>query len=130
VVSAPGAQIEWKYIVIDEAQRMKDRQSKLAKDLDRFTAARRLLLTGTPLQNELSELWSLLNLLLPEVHRPGQLLKGLVFSMRVTCLVTWLPVLVTKCVLTSPRCNYHASHCAAWASCLPVAACWHFGCRG
>ena len=65
------AQIEWKYIVIDEAQRMKDRQSKLAKDLDRFTAARRLLLTGTPLQNELSELWSLLNLLLPEVRCPG-----------------------------------------------------------
>lgn len=61
-------QVEWKYIVIDEAQRMKDRQSKLAKDLDRFTAARRLLLTGTPLQNELSELWSLLNLLLPEAR--------------------------------------------------------------
>ncbi|CAK0787464.1 hypothetical protein CVIRNUC_010684 [Coccomyxa viridis] len=61
------SKVEWKYIVIDEAQRMKDRQSKLAKDLDRFTGARRLLLTGTPLQNELSELWSLLNLLLPEV---------------------------------------------------------------
>ena len=61
-------QVDWKYIVIDEAQRMKDRQSKLAKDLDRFTSARRLLLTGTPLQNELSELWSLLNLLLPEVR--------------------------------------------------------------
>ncbi|KAK9816457.1 hypothetical protein WJX72_000543 [[Myrmecia] bisecta] len=61
------AKIEWNYIIIDEAQRMKDRQSKLAKDLDRFTAARRLLLTGTPLQNELAELWSLLNLLLPEV---------------------------------------------------------------
>ena len=60
-------QVEWKYIIIDEAQRMKDRQSKLAKDLDRFTASRRLLLTGTPLQNELRELWSLLNLLLPEV---------------------------------------------------------------
>lgn len=49
---------------------MKDRQSKLARDLDRFTAARRLLLTGTPLQNELRELWSLLNLLLPEVRTP------------------------------------------------------------
>ena len=66
----PCAQVEWKYIIIDEAQRMKDRDSKLAKDLDRFKAARRLLLTGTPLQNELRELWSLLNLLLPEV-RPG-----------------------------------------------------------
>jgi SWI/SNF-related matrix-associated actin-dependent regulator of chromatin subfamily A member 2/4 len=60
-------QVEWKYIIIDEAQRMKDRQSKLAKDLDRFTTARRLLLTGTPLQNDLRELWSLLNLLLPAV---------------------------------------------------------------
>lgn len=60
-------QVEWKYIIIDEAQRMKDRQSKLAKDLDRFVASRRLLLTGTPLQNDLRELWSLLNLLLPEV---------------------------------------------------------------
>ena len=60
-------QVEWKYVIIDEAQRMKDRQSKLAKDLDRFSASRRLLLTGTPLQNELRELWSLLNLLLPEV---------------------------------------------------------------
>jgi SWI/SNF-related matrix-associated actin-dependent regulator of chromatin subfamily A protein 2/4 len=60
-------QVEWKYIIIDEAQRMKDRSSKLAKDLDRYTAARRLLLTGTPLQNELAELWSLLNLLLPDV---------------------------------------------------------------
>lgn len=61
-------QVEWKYIIIDEAQRMKDRQSKLAKDLDRFVASRRLLLTGTPLQNDLRELWSLLNLLLPEVQ--------------------------------------------------------------
>ncbi|KAK2080232.1 hypothetical protein QBZ16_000085 [Prototheca wickerhamii] len=61
------AKIDWQYIIIDEAQRMKDRESKLAKDLDKFTAARRLLLSGTPLQNDLLELWSLLNLLLPEV---------------------------------------------------------------
>lgn len=149
-------QVDWQYIIIDEAQRMKDRQSKLARDLDKFTgghpalgaalgsarrcrvgcingccllglrlaarggtschatpspggplsrhsrmlglhaapnprarpsrhvytlstcprcfapprrraAARRLLLSGTPLQNDLQELWSLLNLLLPEV---------------------------------------------------------------
>lgn len=39
-------QVEWKYIVIDEAQRMKDRESKLAKDLERFITSRRLLLTG------------------------------------------------------------------------------------
>lgn len=61
------SKIDWQYIVIDEAQRMKDRQSKLAKDLDRFNSVRRLLLSGTPLQNDLLELWSLLNLLLPDV---------------------------------------------------------------
>ncbi|KAG6434319.1 hypothetical protein SASPL_105944 [Salvia splendens] len=61
------SKIDWKYIVIDEAQRMKDRESVLARDLDRYRCQRRLLLTGTPLQNDLKELWSLLNLLLPEV---------------------------------------------------------------
>ncbi|KAJ3685779.1 hypothetical protein LUZ61_014943 [Rhynchospora tenuis] len=61
------SRIDWKYIIIDEAQRMKDRESVLARDLDRYRCQRRLLLTGTPLQNDLKELWSLLNLLLPEV---------------------------------------------------------------
>ena len=42
--------LDWKYIVIDEAQRLKERQSKLSRDLDVFRAQRRLLLTGTPLQ--------------------------------------------------------------------------------
>lgn len=44
----------WKYLVIDEAQRMKDRDSKLAKAFDRFTFEKRLLLTGTPLQVQLT----------------------------------------------------------------------------
>lgn len=43
----------------------------LLQDLNKFTTARRLLLTGTPLQNELKELWSLLNLLLPDVRCCG-----------------------------------------------------------
>jgi SNF2 family DNA or RNA helicase len=46
---------------------LQDRKSKLSQDLDKFTTARCLLLTGTPLQNDLRELWSLLNLLLPKV---------------------------------------------------------------
>ena len=61
------SKVNWQYIVIDEAQRLKDREGRLARDLDRFRCNRRLLLTGTPLQNDLSELWSLLNLLLPQV---------------------------------------------------------------
>jgi SWI/SNF-related matrix-associated actin-dependent regulator of chromatin subfamily A protein 2/4 len=61
------SKVDWKYIIIDEAQRMKDRESRLSRDLDRFKCERRLLLTGTPLQNDLQELWALLNLLLPQV---------------------------------------------------------------
>ncbi|KAL4562685.1 hypothetical protein LXL04_026715 [Taraxacum kok-saghyz] len=61
------SRVDWKYIIIDEAQRMKDRESVLARDLDKYRCQRRLLLTGTPLQNDLKELWSLLNLLLPDV---------------------------------------------------------------
>jgi hypothetical protein len=48
------SKVEWKYIIIDEAQRMKDRESRLARDLDRFRCHRRLLLTGTPLQVHLA----------------------------------------------------------------------------
>ena len=59
--------IKWRYLIIDEAQRMKDRESKLSRDLDYFECQNRLLLTGTPLQNDLSELWALLNLLLPHI---------------------------------------------------------------
>lgn len=44
------SKVDWKYIIIDEAQRMKDRESVLARDLDRYKCQRRLLLTGTPLQ--------------------------------------------------------------------------------
>lgn len=51
------SRVDWKYIIIDEAQRMKDRDSVLARDLDRYRCQRRLLLTGTPLQvNQISVL--------------------------------------------------------------------------
>ena len=61
------SKVNWQYVVIDEAQRLKDREGRLSRDLDKFRCNRRLLLTGTPLQNDLNELWSLLNLLLPQV---------------------------------------------------------------
>lgn len=61
------SQIPWKYIVIDEAHRIKNFECKLLQELKSYSSANRLLLTGTPLQNNLTELWSLLNFLLPEV---------------------------------------------------------------
>ncbi|KAF9989414.1 hypothetical protein BGZ75_006402 [Mortierella antarctica] len=57
----------WKYIIVDEGHRLKNMDCKLIRELKSYHSANRLLLTGTPLQNNLSELWSLLNFLLPDI---------------------------------------------------------------
>ena len=57
----------WRYIVIDEAHRLKNEKSRLAVTLRMLSCNNRMLITGTPLQNNLHELWALLNFLLPEV---------------------------------------------------------------
>ncbi|KAJ1943866.1 putative ATPase, partial [Kickxella alabastrina] len=57
----------WKFIIIDEGHRIKNMNCKLIRDLKSYQSTNRLLLTGTPLQNSLSELWSLLNFLLPDI---------------------------------------------------------------
>ncbi|KAF9361452.1 hypothetical protein BGX26_003196 [Mortierella sp. AD094] len=58
---------QWKYIIVDEGHRLKNMDCKLIRELKSYHSANRMLLTGTPLQNNLSELWSLLNFLLPEI---------------------------------------------------------------
>jgi ATP-dependent helicase STH1/SNF2 len=59
---------QWQYIIVDEGHKMKNPKSKFAQTLGQlYNSEHRLLLTGTPLQNNLQELWSLLNFLLPDV---------------------------------------------------------------
>ncbi|KAF9339992.1 hypothetical protein BGZ91_003938 [Linnemannia elongata] len=58
---------QWKYIIVDEGHRLKNMDCRLIRELKSYHSANRLLLTGTPLQNNLSELWSLLNFLLPDI---------------------------------------------------------------
>ncbi|XP_063696031.1 chromodomain-helicase-DNA-binding protein Mi-2 homolog [Culicoides brevitarsis] len=55
--------IEWEALVVDEAHRLKSNQSKFFKVLSGYTLNYKLLLTGTPLQNNLEELFHLLNFL-------------------------------------------------------------------
>ena len=60
------SQIPWKSCVIDEAHRLKNRNCKLLEGLRLFSFDHRVLLTGTPLQNNVEELFSLLNFLEPQ----------------------------------------------------------------
>ncbi|XP_028279978.1 lymphoid-specific helicase [Parambassis ranga] len=58
---------QWKYLIVDEGHRIKNLNCRLVRELKALPTDNKLLLTGTPLQNNLAELWSLLNFLLPEV---------------------------------------------------------------
>ncbi|KAL4978412.1 SNF2 family N-terminal domain-containing protein [Aspergillus desertorum] len=61
------AQYQWRYIIVDEGHRLKNMNCRLIKELLSYNSANRLLITGTPLQNNITELWSLLHFLLPEI---------------------------------------------------------------
>ncbi|XP_055918769.1 helicase domino isoform X2 [Eupeodes corollae] len=60
---------KWKYLILDEAQNIKNFKSQRWQLLLNFSTERRLLLTGTPLQNDLMELWSLMHFLMPYVFQ-------------------------------------------------------------
>lgn len=57
--------IPFGYAVLDEAQHIKNRTTRNAKSVKMIQAAHRLILTGTPIENSLDELWSLFDFLMP-----------------------------------------------------------------
>lgn len=62
------SKVKWVHMIIDEGHRMKNSNSKLSETLTQFYHTDyRLILTGTPLQNNLPELWALLNFVLPKI---------------------------------------------------------------
>ncbi|XP_051203890.1 uncharacterized protein [Lolium perenne] len=66
------SKIQWHYIIIDEGHRIKNASCKLNADLKLYRSSHRILLTGTPLQNNLEELWALLNFLLPNIFNSSE----------------------------------------------------------
>lgn len=65
--------IHWHYMIVDEGHRLKNHECALARTLvTGYRIRRRLLLTGTPIQNSLQELWALLNFLLPSIFNSVQ----------------------------------------------------------
>ncbi|EFJ49946.1 hypothetical protein VOLCADRAFT_43161, partial [Volvox carteri f. nagariensis] len=59
--------VPWQVLIVDEGHRLKNRRSALFSVLSSLRPRCRLLLSGTPLQNHLAELWALLNFLMPAV---------------------------------------------------------------
>lgn len=57
--------VKWQYMILDEAQAIKSSQSSRWKNLLGFHCRNRLLLTGTPIQNNMQELWALLHFIMP-----------------------------------------------------------------
>ncbi len=55
------------YVIVDEGHRLKNHRCMLIRSLKQLQASNRLLLTGTPIQNTLDELWALLNFVNPQI---------------------------------------------------------------
>ena len=57
---------EFFYLILDEAHKIKNSKSVITQSVKQLKASRKLVLSGTPLQNRVSELWSLFDFLMPD----------------------------------------------------------------
>lgn len=73
-------------LIVDEAHRLKNTDCKLIRTLRRFKADSRILLTGTPLQNNIAELWSIINFVMPSMFPSSNAFEQWVASVENTQL--------------------------------------------
>ena len=67
---------QWNRVVLDEAQAVKNSLSRGAKAVRRLEAEHRVALTGTPVENRLAELWSIMDLLNPGVLGSSEVFRA------------------------------------------------------
>ena len=66
-------EVNWTYIAVDEGHRLKNKDCRLSVELRKIKSKNRLLLTGTPLQNDMEELIALLSYLQPKLFKHNEL---------------------------------------------------------
>jgi len=99
--------IRFDYVVLDEAQNIKNNQSLRHKYLAKLQSCNRLLLTGTPLQNNLEELWALLQFIMPDLFASQIELEAEADSEQAEKRVTRMKVIMAPFVLR--RLKQHVS---------------------
>ena len=72
------SRILWYYMILDEGHKLKDNTSQISHALRGFTTLHKVILSGTPLQNNLHELWALLNFISPLIFNIPEDFVGLV----------------------------------------------------
>ncbi|GJQ72164.1 hypothetical protein Trydic_g3258 [Trypoxylus dichotomus] len=61
--------ITWKYLILDEGHCLKNIETRTSRTMRELNCLNKLVLTGTPLQNNLKELWALLNFIMPNIFK-------------------------------------------------------------
>jgi non-specific serine/threonine protein kinase len=69
------SKIDFEYIVLDESQYIKNRSSKIFQSLRKLNASHRITLSGTPIENSLSDLWSQMDFLNPGLMNSQKVIK-------------------------------------------------------
>lgn len=104
----------WRYCVLDEGHKIKNEKTEISTALQGLSAEYRLVLTGTPLQNNLREMWALLHWLFPEVfptdtadefHKAFDLTKGTVSTSFMDEARRLLELIMLRRMKTSPGVN-------------------------
>ena len=62
-----GSSIYWQYVILDEGHKVKNELSNISKQMLKVRSYGKIILTGTPLQNNLHELWAMLSYLEPDI---------------------------------------------------------------